>query len=66
MLAPVLSRGLIKELPPGGGGGRFLGEMIVAAEVKERSTRIGETVAAVFRGETCADDRPLAGEGPFV
>ena len=56
----------MRELPVGGGGGKFLGEMIVAAEFDERSTLMGETVAAEFRGETWADDRPLAGDGPFV
>ena len=51
-MAPVRSRGLINELPPGGGGGKFLGEMMVAADVDDRSMRIGDTVAAEFRGET--------------
>ena len=65
-MAPVRSRGLINELPPGGGGGKFLGEMMVAADVDDRSTRIGDTVAAEFRGGTWVDDRPLAGDGPLV
>ena len=45
------SRGLISEDPPG--GGKFLGEMMVAAEVDVLSILIGDTVAAdEFRGET--------------
>jgi len=39
---------------------------MVAADVEDLSTRMGETVAAEFRGETCADERPLAGDGPLV
>ncbi len=51
--------------------------MIVAADVDDLSILMGDTVAAAaaaaaattedeFLGETCALDRPLAGEGPLV